>query len=147
MRWLRVDFLELFNDKLLFLDISEGVNLPERWNTIKEESGEVKLEAASLGLSFSVLLHELETIHSNIIGCVKYFSDHWQNNEVDLILVWMILKHMDRGLHGSLHWRSKYDFPVHTIDNLIMRLTLLDTNSMQLWISKVLAIHDSFEFG
>jgi len=54
-------------------------------------------------LPISILGHELITIYSNVVGGMEDLSDHWQYNELNVLLVGMVLEHVNGGHQGSLH--------------------------------------------
>lgn len=62
---------------------------------------------------------------------------------MNLVLVWMIFEHMNSGLHGSLHRRGEYNLPIDGVDDLVVRLTLFDATSMELWVNEIFACFDS----
>ena len=76
---------------------------------------------------------------------MENFPYDGQNDKVNLILVWMILIHVNGGLHSSLHWRREHNLPVHGIDNLVVRLTLFDTTCMEFRVDKIFTCFDSFK--
>ena len=56
------------------------------------------------GLTWSVLLQELQDVHMHIIGGVHDLVDERLHDELYVCQIWMTFEHVDRGLHGPLHW-------------------------------------------
>lgn len=131
------DLRKLQDYFLLFLDVSQGKDLPKLWNPIDEQPAKVKVKTTCLWSAFAILFNELFNFHGNIICSVQNLSDYWKHDELHAVFSGVVLEHVHCGHHRALHWRSENYFPVYLVDYLLVVLCLHDADLMKLGINQV----------